>query len=127
MGLVHAVVAALWLPFGHAVDHVAPDLVLVEFSGLDAGDGFDIRGKALFHPMLVVGQGRKGHVYQFVSHGPVGGKFLFSRVLAKPDAGKAGKSLHVTPGRSLDNAVTTLNRNDDDSCCWELGNGRNTS
>jgi hypothetical protein len=48
------------LAFGHAVHHVAPDLLWPEFAGLDAGDGLDVGGEAFFHPVLVVGQGWEG-------------------------------------------------------------------
>src|SRR5579883_1598938 len=72
MSMIEAEVAFARKTLGHGSDHVGPDILGSELTGLRAGEGLDIGGHAFFNPMVLpaldVGE---GHMDQLVGHHPV--------------------------------------------------------
>ena len=115
MGAVETFVAGLRLAFGHAVEHVAPDLFCRQFAGLHARNGLDVGRETFFHPVLIIGQRREGHVDELMGDGPIRSELLLRRVLAEADASKSGPAADIAPCGSLHDAAAVRDRNDEDA------------
>jgi hypothetical protein len=110
-----AFVAGLRLAFGHAIEHVAPDLFRRQLAGLHTCDGLDVSRETFFHPVLIVGHRGEGRVDELMGDGPIGSELLLRRVLAETDASEAGPAADIAPRGSLHNSTAVGDRNDEDA------------
>ena len=101
MGSIDARITGPGLALAHAMHHVSPDLLRLQFPGHDAGKRFNVSRDSLFHPMLIVGQRGERRVHQLVGRDPVIREVRGGGVLRDAEACEALKAIDAAPGRAL--------------------------